>query len=112
MAHPSFLINKFAALPSFNEGWVALAGAVLSLAATRPAVRILAMMPAAAMSVAVIVTGNHYVVDVIAGIAICVGALKLAHRRGPRAPNSPPGRRQSSGETVRTSDGVVSSPAA
>jgi len=82
IAHPSFLINEFAALPSFHVGWVALAGAVLALSATRPAVRILAMLPAAAMSVAVVVTGNHYVVDVIAGIAVCLGALTLAHRSG------------------------------
>jgi hypothetical protein len=29
----------------------------------------------------VVVTGDHYVVDVIAGIAICVGAVTFAHRR-------------------------------
>jgi hypothetical protein len=99
IAHPSFLINNFAALPSFHVGWVALAGAVLALSATRPAVRILAMLPTAAMSVAVVVTGNHYVVDVIAGIAVCLGALTLVHRRASQH-NTPNVGKKSQGSTA------------
>ena len=38
IAHPSFIINKFAALPSFHVGWVTLACVVIAMSITyRPA---------------------------------------------------------------------------
>lgn len=81
IAHPSFLINKFAALPSFHIGWVTLAAAILMLATPSRWLRALTTLPPAVMAFAVIVTANHYVADVIAGIAICLGALTISSRR-------------------------------
>lgn len=66
LAHPSGIINPYAAMPSFHVGWV-LVGA-LALGPLAP--RWWRMVPPAAMSIAVVTTGNHFVVDVLAGLAL------------------------------------------
>ncbi len=83
VAHPSLLINRFAALPSFHVGWVALASAVLMLSTRRRWLRSIALVPPFLMSLAVVVTGNHYIVDVVAGVGICLGALAIVYVRAP-----------------------------
>ena len=78
IAHPSLVVNEFAALPSFHIGWVALACAVLMLATQRRWPRGLLIVPPILMTVAVIVTANHYVVDVAASVAISLAALAVS----------------------------------
>lgn len=78
IAQPSFLINKYAALPSFHVGWVTLALVILGFSTSRRVIRLLLLAPAVLMAAAVIVTGNHYLVDVIAGITLSLVALALA----------------------------------
>lgn len=73
VAHPSGLFNPHAAMPSFHVAWTVLA--VLSLAplarrwAGPAAAAALWALPAV-MSVAVVTTGNHWVLDVVAGATL------------------------------------------
>jgi membrane-associated phospholipid phosphatase len=78
IAHPQAFINKFAALPSFHAGWVALAGLLLMAAARQWWLRVLAAILGLAMPIAVVVTANHYVVDVVAGVGLSLLAAKVA----------------------------------
>jgi membrane-associated phospholipid phosphatase len=78
IAHPQAFINKFAALPSFHAGWVALAGLLLMMVSRRWPLRLMAGSIGVFMSVAVVVTANHYVIDVVAGVGLSLLAAKLA----------------------------------
>ncbi|MGB3735033.1 MAG: phosphatase PAP2 family protein [Ilumatobacter sp.] len=78
IGHPEGFINEFAALPSFHVGWVALASAVLFIAAERRWVRALLVLPTILMAVAVVLTANHYVIDIVAGVGLSMVSLLLA----------------------------------
>jgi len=77
--------NPYAAMPSMHIGWSTLVA--LWLAAALPWWRIglvLGVLHLTMMSYAVVVTGNHYVLDVAGGLAIAGTAL-LIDRRFPLA---------------------------
>lgn len=92
-------VNPFAALPSLHFGWALLIGIALWLG--RPSGRRGATIALVAASVlvagqflAVIVTGNHYLLDVVAGLAVAGAGMavslmlrRVASRRG-RTPRS------------------------
>lgn len=71
--------NQYAAMPSMHIGWSSVAA--LWLAAALPRWRIGAILGAlhlAIMSVTVVVTGNHYVLDIVAGLAVVGAAVVIA----------------------------------
>jgi hypothetical protein len=74
-------VNRYAALPSFHAGWTLLVSLVLASVCHRRALRVLALLPGVAMIFAVVATGNHYIVDVVLGGAISVGAFAALLRR-------------------------------
>lgn len=77
---PPGLINRYAAMPSLHFGWNLLVGIVVwRIAASRP-LRVAAVVTPIAMAFAVVVTGNHYVADVVAGAAVALIGLALAQR--------------------------------
>jgi hypothetical protein len=78
VARPSGFANEFAAMPSFHVGWVVLAGVILFMCTRSWWTRAFTLVPGVAMSMAVVFTANHYIVDGIAGVAICVTGLLLA----------------------------------
>lgn len=82
IGHPDGFINEFAALPSFHVGWVALASAVLFLGAERRWLKVLLVVPPTLMAVAVVLTANHYLLDIVAGVGLSFFALALAKRTG------------------------------
>ena len=89
VARPSSLTNENAAMPSFHFGWVLLCGICFWAALKRRAAKALAMCVPALMGLTIIVTGNHYLVDAIAGGAVCLLALApwiLPRRREQRNP--------------------------
>lgn len=71
-AHPDGLINPYAAMPSFHIAWSLISA--LAIGAAVPRARRIALAYPAVMSVVVIITGNHYVLDLIAGALIAVAA--------------------------------------
>ena len=78
IGHPKGFINEFAALPSFHVGWVALASAVLFIATDRRRIKVVLIIPTVLMSTAVVLTANHYVVDIFAGVGLSMLSLFLA----------------------------------
>jgi hypothetical protein len=96
VAHPSGLVNPYAAFPSFHIGWYALALGMLCWGRSA-LVLALGIVATVAMSLAVVVTANHFVFDVLAGLGICAAALLAARRiearrwAGPAAQSQSPG---------------------
>jgi membrane-associated phospholipid phosphatase len=77
---PPGLINKYAALPSLHFGWNLLVGVILWQTTRRRWVRGFAVAMPVAMAFAVVVTANHYVIDVVAGGALALLGLLIAMR--------------------------------
>lgn len=75
---PTGLTNQYAAFPSLHVGWNILVGIVVVLAATGVAVRLAALLLPAAMALAVVVTANHFLIDVLAGGAVVLIGLAVA----------------------------------
>jgi hypothetical protein len=62
--------NQYAALPSLHVGWALWSGWLLVRYATRRTVRILGALYPLVISFVVIGTANHYLLDVVAGVAV------------------------------------------
>ena len=78
-------VNEFAAVPSMHVGWNLLLALGLFTATRNPLVRALALLLPPAMILATVVTGNHYLLDTVAGIMTAVTGLTIAlliHRYG------------------------------
>jgi membrane-associated phospholipid phosphatase len=73
---PPSLVNKYAALPSLHVGWNLLVGIVVFRASRNVALRVFAVASPMLMMAAVVLTGNHYVVDGFVGsIVACIGLI-------------------------------------
>ncbi len=85
---PPGFVNQYAAMPSLHSGWDLLVGIAIFTAATTLALRVVGVALPVLMALAVVATANHYVLDVVAGIAlVLVGhlvALQLERRRDRR----------------------------
>ena len=73
-------VNPYAAMPSLHFGWALLIGIGLWLArpASRPAqglVGLFAALIVAGQFFAVVLTGNHWILDAVAGALVAAGAL-------------------------------------
>ena len=78
----SALVNEYAAMPSLHVGWVLLVSIAIMNLARRAAVRATAALLPVAMFGAIVLTGNHYIVDGIAGAVVLLGlAIARAWRR-------------------------------
>ncbi|HVF19721.1 MAG TPA: phosphatase PAP2 family protein [Mycobacteriales bacterium] len=83
---PPAFVNQYAAMPSLHVGWDLLVGltvaSVLSARWLRWAARVMPML----MVLSVVVTANHYLLDVFAGAAVALIGLRIAvlleRRRG------------------------------
>ena len=70
------LTNQFAAMPSLHVGWALWCGVLIALHAERRWVRILGASYPVITTLVVMGTGNHYLLDVIAGcLTMGLGAL-------------------------------------
>lgn len=90
---PSAFTNQYAALPSLHVGWNLIIGLAIAAAATHWSMRALAVVMSVSMDAAVVLTANHYILDVIAGAALSGGAwflvAWLASRRRGHGPPRP-----------------------
>jgi hypothetical protein len=75
---PPSLVNQYAAMPSFHAGWDLIMGIALVREGRRLWVRVVGYLLPLAMALSVVVTANHYLLDVVVGAAIVVAALVLA----------------------------------
>lgn len=71
--------NPYAAVPSLHVAWALLAGVAVAACARPFWVRILGVLLPVVMVLAVVVTGNHFLLDVLSGCAVTAIALLLAH---------------------------------
>jgi membrane-associated phospholipid phosphatase len=76
---PSSGVNLLAAMPSMHVAWMTWCGYALwsSLRERRPRAALLAWLPALLIAVVVLVSGHHYVLDVLAGAAVVAAAVRL-----------------------------------
>jgi hypothetical protein len=95
---PGF-VNEYAAMPSLHVGWNLLVGIVLFAAASAWIIRAFAVLNPVAMAFAVVLTANHYIVDVIAGCLIALCGLFIATRWRGRHPDG--GHRDRAGPSTR-----------
>jgi hypothetical protein len=73
------LTNELAAMPSLHVGWAFwVAWAVYQVAGRR--LRVAGIAYAAVTAVVVVATGNHWVLDGVAGIAVIAGGILIAGR--------------------------------
>lgn len=95
---PPEFVNQYAAMPSLHAGWDLLVGLAIAGAAGSVWLRLAGYLLPVSMVAAVILTGNHYLVDVVAGLALALIGLWVAQeldRRRPghaRPPGPKPGR--------------------
>lgn len=71
-------VNPFAAVPSLHVGWAALLAVAIFLTTANPLARALALLSFFLQSVSVVITGNHYVFDGVAGLGVGAAGLALA----------------------------------
>ncbi|TDD97559.1 phosphatase PAP2 family protein [Jiangella asiatica] len=77
MNSPTF-VNEYAAMPSLHFGWILLLGIALVALARHFVVRIIGAVMPVLMFAAIVLTGNHYVVDALVGGAVVVAGLGIA----------------------------------
>ncbi len=86
---PPAFVNQYAAMPSLHAGWDLLVGLAIAAASTHAWLRWAGRSLPLLMAVAVVLTGNHYVLDVVAGLALALLGLLAAtvidRRRAVRA---------------------------
>ena len=75
---PPGLVNQFAAFPSLHAGFNLIVAAVLWREGRTWPLRLLAVVSVAGMSAAVVLTANHYLIDVPAGMAVALAGFALA----------------------------------
>ena len=71
-------VNEYAAFPSMHIGWNMLSGIAVWLASRNIFVRIFAVSMPAVMMADIIFTGNHYIIDALAGTVVMLLGLGIA----------------------------------
>jgi hypothetical protein len=88
---PPAFTNQYAALPSLHTGWDLLIGIAIVSAASTVLLRAVGVALPALMALAVVATANHFVIDVVAGVALVLVSYAAAvllerHREARRTP--------------------------
>ncbi len=91
---PPALTNQYAAVPSLHFGWNLLIGIAIFRGSTHLGWRVVGVLSPVAMFAAVVLTGNHYIIDTVVGGTVALVGLRAAYviaqpatpeRRGLRA---------------------------
>jgi membrane-associated phospholipid phosphatase len=77
---PPAFVNQHAAMPSLHVGWDALIGIAIAGQARVVLLRWLGALLPVAMVFAVILTANHYLLDVVAGLVLVLASRALVIR--------------------------------
>lgn len=76
--HASAFSNPVAAVPSLHAGWAVGVGIGLVRYARRPVLRVLGVLYPVAVMLTIVVTGNHFIFDALAGIAVLGAGFLVA----------------------------------
>lgn len=71
------MVNEYAAMPSMHVAWAAISAILIASIIGRRWARAIAVAHPAMMAFAVVVTGNHYVMDVVGGLVALAAAVAL-----------------------------------
>jgi hypothetical protein len=82
---PAAFTNQYAALPSLHVGWNLVISLAILMATRRAVLRALAVAMTLAMAGAVVLTANHYILDVVSGVALATAAWLLVGRSRPES---------------------------
>jgi hypothetical protein len=86
---PPAFVNQYAAMPSLHSGWDLLVGIAIVTAASTATLKAIGYAMPMLMAFAVVATANHFLLDVVAGVALVLvghaAALALERRRQRRA---------------------------
>jgi hypothetical protein len=77
---PPAFVNQYAAVPSLHVGWSLLIGIFVYRNASRRSVRALGILSPIAMTAAVVLTANHYLIDAVLGAMVALIGLFVASR--------------------------------
>ncbi len=82
-------VNPYAAVPSLHFGWSLLLGVIVAWVSRRPLAYVFAVAWPVAMFLSVVMTGNHFILDAVAGGIVSFAGLgiSLAISRYLRWPN-------------------------
>ena len=105
--------DQYAAMPSLHLAWAVWTASVGMLLLARHRVRVLWLLYPVITATAVVVTANHYVLDVLAGVAVAVVALlasrvQITLRRSRTARTQAPGTSGSQTVSSRYASTVAS----
>lgn len=75
---PPAFVNQYAAMPSLHFGWNLLIGAAVAREARVLPIRIVSGLLPAAMAAAVVLSANHFIIDVVAGGALALFGLLVS----------------------------------
>ncbi len=75
----SAFVNPFAAVPSLHFGWSLLLGAVIAKVASNPLMRAAGVLWPVAMFFSVVMTGNHFILDAVAGGIVSFAGFGIAY---------------------------------
>ncbi len=84
-AQPSFILNEYAAIPSFHFGWIALAAAAVWANTGNRTARTAAVGLAVLMTWAIVASANHFFVDMALGGLVIAASWQIARRIERRA---------------------------
>lgn len=71
-------VNPYAAVPSLHFGWAVIIGGAMFLTVRQPAVRALGLLLPWLQMAAIVFTANHFILDALAGLVVCLAGLALA----------------------------------
>ncbi|GGS94575.1 membrane protein [Streptomyces chromofuscus] len=84
------LTNQYAAMPSLHFGWSLWCGVMIAIVAPKGWMKALGLLHPAFTATAIVVTGNHWVLDAVGGALVVGAGFGLAYVfQGPRARTTP-----------------------
>ncbi|WP_374200638.1 bifunctional glycosyltransferase 87/phosphatase PAP2 family protein [Streptomyces sp. ATCC 21386] len=101
------LANQYAAMPSLHFGWSLWCGLTIAIVAPKAWMKILGLMHPFFTLLAIVATGNHWVLDAVGGAMVVGAGFGLTHLlTGPRVAQGKDGRKADKGVPLN----VVSGP--
>jgi hypothetical protein len=73
------LYNPIAAVPSMHFGYALVVGSLVALLARKPLLRALGVLYAPLILLVIVATGNHFIMDAVAGAAVVFAAWLASH---------------------------------
>ena len=71
-------VNPYAAVPSLHFGWSLLLGVIVAWVSRKPLAYLFAVVWPVAMFLSVVMTGNHFILDTVAGGIVSFAGLGIA----------------------------------